>query len=223
MRKKAVFLLAVCFLFISVLYFIRAEAQTGAREKDVDVKTCYGCHSDIEKFHSRGRHAKINCANCHQNLAAHLKDSSKKPVTLTDLDVCGGCHKDQYESFNTINLASKARVEKATFKSRSPMFDKLSMPHGFTKEHAEPRSHVFALVDHLVVDRAYGGRFQMKDWTQVTNTEGAAKNVWEVVVDTKPETNEHKAFITQSAAAANPVCLNCKTQDHILEWKYIGR
>jgi len=222
MRKKSVFLLTLFFLFIAIFYFIRAEAETGAKPKDVDLKTCYGCHSDIEKFHAKGKHAKVNCVNCHGELEGHMKDPSQKPVTLTGLEVCGACHKDQYESFTSMNLQSKARVEKATFRSRSPMFDKLSMPHGFTKEHDEPRSHVFALVDHLVVDRAYGGRFQMKDWTQVTNAKGAAKGVWEVVVDTKPDTNEHKAFITQSAAAANPVCLNCKTQDHILQWKYMG-
>ena len=36
------------------------------------------------------------------------------------------------------------------------------MGHAFTKEHANPRSHAFMLVDHLVVDRAYGGRFQAR-------------------------------------------------------------
>jgi nitrite reductase (cytochrome c-552) len=29
-------------------------------------------------------------------------------------------------------------------------------------------------------------------------------------------------FLSQTATAANPVCLNCKTQDHILDWAYMG-
>ena len=62
----------------------------------------------------------------------------------------------------SVNLKSKAKVEKATTTSRSPTFDKLMMPHGFTKEHDEPRSHAFMVTDHLIVDRAYGGRFQLK-------------------------------------------------------------
>ncbi len=70
-----------------------------------------------------------------------------------DHATCGKCHKEQYESFVEVNHESKAKVEKGTFKSRSPLFDKLLAPHGFTKEHAEPRSHVFMMVDHLIVDR----------------------------------------------------------------------
>ena len=45
------------------------------------------------------------------------------------------------------NYESKARIEKGTYKGRSPLFEKLMAPHGFTKEHSEPRSHVFMLLD----------------------------------------------------------------------------
>jgi formate-dependent nitrite reductase cytochrome c552 subunit len=121
-----------------------------------------------------------------------------------------------------VNLESRARVEKATFKSRSPLFDKLMTPHGFTKEHAEPRSHVFMVVDHLAVDRAYGGRFQFKDWTRILDGKGAERNAWDVLTDKEPGTSDQKAFLPQTAIAANPVCLSCKTQDHILKWKYMG-
>jgi len=36
-------------------------------------------------------------------------------------------------------------------------------PHGFTKEHNQPRSHTFMLLDQFVVDRAFGGRFTTKN------------------------------------------------------------
>jgi formate-dependent nitrite reductase cytochrome c552 subunit len=156
-------------------------------------------------------------------LDKHLKEGpSAKPVTRMDHATCGKCHKEQYESFVANNLESKAKVEKASFKSRSPLFDKLIMPHGFSKEHAEPRSHVFMLVDHLLVDRAYGGRFQLKDWTKISDAKGAEKSAWEVLIDKEPSTSDQKAFLPQTATAANPVCLNCKTQDHILKWAYMG-
>jgi formate-dependent nitrite reductase cytochrome c552 subunit len=128
----------------------------------------------------------------------------------------------QYNSFVEVNLHSKARVEKASFKSRSPMFDKLIAGHGFAKEHAEPRSHVFMLVDHFIVDRAYGGRFQLKDWTHITDGRGAAQGAWTILTDAEPGTSEQKNFLPQTATAANPVCLNCKTMDHILDWAYMG-
>jgi formate-dependent nitrite reductase cytochrome c552 subunit len=71
----------------------------------------------------------------------------------------------------------------------------------------------------VLVDRAAGGRFQPKNGWMYVN-EGP-KKIWDVIVDTQPG-SEHKAFIRQSAAAVNPVCFQCKTQDHILDWAYLG-
>jgi formate-dependent nitrite reductase cytochrome c552 subunit len=103
------------------------------------------------------------------------------------------------------------------------MFDKLMAPHGFTKEHAEPRSHIFMTLDHLIVDRAYGGRFQMKDWTYITDAKSAVADLWKVILkDADPANSDQKAFMPQTATAANPVCMNCKSFDNILRWKYMG-
>src|SRR3990172_5456429 len=225
MGKRIFGLMVVLFVLVLLggIYFTNAGAEKGKpAEKDVKVDTCYGCHQEIKEFHAKGKHAKVNCAGCHEDLTKHQKDTSAKPVTKTDHATCGKCHKDQYESFIAVNLESKARVEKATFKSRSPLFDKLMMPHGFTKEHAEPRSHVFMLVDHLIVDRAYGGRFQFKDWTKLSDAKGAERDAWSVLADKEPATGDQKPFLPQTAIAANSVCLSCKTQDHILKWKYMG-
>lgn len=93
------------------------------------------------------------------------------------------------------------------------------MGHGFTKEHSLTRSCPWMLVDHLVVDRAYGGRFQgKKGWNYLIEIRPA----WEILEDKFTDIKEYKPLIAQSAAAANPVCLRCKTQDHILDWAYMG-
>jgi hypothetical protein len=186
----------------------------------VNANECFSCHANIEEFHTTGRHATVNCAHCH-DAVEHAEEADEenigvRPVTRTDPTACASCHLMQYNSFVEVNLNSKARVEKASFKSRSPMFDKLIAGHGFAKEHAEPRSHVFMLIDHYIVDRAYGGRFQLKDWTHIADGPGAASGAWSILTDKEPETNEQKVFLPQTATAANPVCLNCKTQDHIL-------
>ncbi len=200
----------------------KAAPPKPAAIKPVDVAGCYGCHSEIQDFHAKGKHAKVNCAYCHADTEKHVQDPSQKPVTKMEHAVCGGCHADQYESFISVNLQSKAKVEKATFKSRSPLFDKLIMPHGFSKEHAEPRSHIFMVVDQFVVDRAFGGRFQFKDWTKIQDGKGAEKGTWGILMDKEPGSSEQKIFLPQTATAANPVCFNCKSQDHILTWKYMG-
>ncbi len=197
-------------------------AGQSAAAKPVKTDACFACHADIKEFHTKGKHAKVNCVTCHSGLDKHLQNPASKPETHMAHAVCGRCHKDQYESFVAVNLQSKAKQEKATFKSRSPLFDKLIMPHGFSKEHAEPRSHVFMLVDHLTVDRAYGGRFQLIDWTRIADAKGAERNAWEVLVDQEPSSSDQKTFWPQTAGAANAVCLTCKTQDNILNWKYMG-
>ncbi|TAL25941.1 MAG: ammonia-forming cytochrome c nitrite reductase subunit c552 [Nitrospirae bacterium] len=224
MNRKAHIVLTAIFAvaLLAGVYYTNADAVKPVMEKPANVATCYGCHGDIKDFHIKGKHSKVNCSNCHEALDKHLKDSSMKPVTRMEHAACGKCHREQYQSFTAVNLESRAKVEKATFKSRSPLFDKLMAPHGFTKEHDEPRSHVFMLVDHLIVDRGYGGRFQLTNWTKISDGKGAEKSAWDVLKDAEPATSDQKAFIPQSATAANSVCLQCKTQDNILKWAYMG-
>jgi formate-dependent nitrite reductase cytochrome c552 subunit len=189
--------------------------------KPYEVKKCYKCHEQVEEFHTTGNHETVNCVQCHES-DEHLKNEDVMPTTRIDHAACGTCHQAQYDSFVKVNLQSHARVEKGTPESRSPFFDKLIAPHGFSKEHAEARSHAFMLIDHFIVDRAYGGRFQLKDWTYITDAQGAIEDPWKILTDAEPGSSDQKKFLAQTATAANPVCLNCKTQDHILEWAYMG-
>ena len=70
-----------------------------------------------------------------------------------------------------------------------------------------PRSHAFALYDQLVVDRAFGGRFENKyGWGDLARA-GGNFNIWDVLVDKYPG-EPHKAFRPGTAAAANPVCMS---------------
>ncbi len=204
-----------------------APAPLAAPGKPVDTQKCYACHDNIQEFHANGKHAKVNCVNCHTGTAEHLaasKDKKKetKPATVMDHRTCASCHKEQYESFAQTNYDSKARHEKADPKGVSPKFDKLIEGFGFAKEHNEPRSHAFMLVDQWAVDRSFGGRMQFKDWTQINKPKTTAAGAWNVMVDAEPGTTDQKRFLSQTVTAVNPVCMNCKTQDHILDWKYMG-
>jgi nitrite reductase (cytochrome c-552) len=192
-------------------------------EKRVQVDDCYACHDQVKELHTMGRHAQVNCSSCHAGLASHLASpgAETRPATDTSWEACGKCHAEQFRSFLQTAMHRPARDEKSQLTSRSPnpFWDKLMAGHGFTKEHALTRSHVHMMVDHLVVDRAYGGRFQPKNGWQYVLEKG---RVWDILADTHPETKEHKPFLTQSAAAANPTCMQCKTQDHILKWPFLG-
>ena len=232
MKRKVFAVVAFVFAVGLILTFTGSKAGAqyksagpakAAAEKDVDVKTCYECHDPIKQLHTMGKHIKVNCVNCHSGIAAHLKapGPDTRPVTDTSWEACGKCHKDQFDSYMQVAKNRPARDEKSQLTGRSPnpFWDKLMAGHGFTKEHNTTRSHINMLVDQFVVDRAFGGRFQPKDGWMYVNEKG---RVWDILTDTHHETKEQKVFLTQSAAAANPVCLQCKTQDQILKWAYMG-
>ncbi len=231
-RKVYAVLIMVAAVIIAGMYYTSADAEkyktaktaeAKSAETDVKVDTCFGCHATVKNLHKMGKHAKLNCSKCHSGLAKHLSapGPDTRPATNTSWEACGQCHKDQYDSFMKEAYHRPARDEKSQLTGRSPnpYWDKLMAGHGFTKEHNTTRSHNWMLIDHLVVDRAYGGRFQPKNGWQYLFDQGRA---WDVLTDTKPDSKEHKAFIPQSAAAANPVCLQCKSQDQILKWSYMG-
>jgi nitrite reductase (cytochrome c-552) len=234
-RKVSLYVSVLAFAFIiSGAFFTssgaeKSKAYSGAvptkasEEKQVKVDACYGCHAPVKELHTMGKHSTVNCASCHTGLEKHLAapGPDTRPLTDTSWGACGQCHKEQYESFMKEAYHRPARDEKSQLTNRAPnpFWDKLMMGHGFTKEHNLTRSHNWMLIDHLVVDRAYGGRFQGKNGWQYIFDKGKA---WDALMDKYPDSKEHKAFIPQSAAAANPVCLQCKSQDQILKWSYMG-
>jgi nitrite reductase (cytochrome c-552) len=158
-----------------------------------------------------------------RRLPQHGEKGKGRPATKVDPATCGGCHANQYRTLYNMNWEKTAQKEKglATGPSPNPAFDKLMMPHGFTREHNEPRSHAFALYDQFVVDRAFGGRFVNKEGRSGLARAGGDFKLWDVIVDQYPG-EPHKVFKPGTAAAANPVCMSCKTADHILDWAYLG-
>lgn len=220
------FMLAAFFGGVS-LVMASPEHKSGqamkSKEKGVKVETCYGCHSTVRDLHKMGSHSKVNCSNCHMGLEKHLANPGPDTRPKTDMawEACGQCHKEQYETFMKSAYHRPARDDKSQLTNRSPnpFWEKLMAPHGFTKEHSLTRSHNWMLIDHLIVDRAYGGRFQGKNGWQYVLEKGKA---WDVLKDNYQDNNENKPFMPQTAAAANPVCFQCKTQDQILDWAYLG-
>ena len=184
-----------------------------------DVKDCYDCHESVEAFHVGSQHKTVACHSCHEGLATHSPKGKGRPVTKTDPGTCGGCHQNQYSTLYRMNPDKTAQKEKSV--ASLGALDKLLLPHGFTREHNEPRSHAFALYDQVVVDRAFGGRFVNKEGKAGLARMGGDFKIWDALTDLYPG-EPHKAFKPGTAAAANPVCMSCKSADHILDWAYLG-
>ena len=201
----------------------QAKKTAAAKSSVFDASACLACHTPIKALHDSGKHKSIGCNACHDGTSEHLANSSQRPATKTDLATCGGCHANQYKSYAQMDWHRTGRFEKkqAGGPAPDPAYDLLLTPHGFTREHNLPRSHTFALLDQYVVDRAFGGRFGTKEgWRYLAGS--GDFSVMDVVIDQYPDNTDQKMFKPGTAAAANPVCLSCKTQDHILEWAYMG-
>jgi len=178
-------------------------------------EACYGCHDEVKALKEGSKHAGLACSVCHDNLRKHMESSGDlKPLTKIDAALCGKCHQDEYSSFFRVDYEAQARKEKGVPTGRSPMMDKLLAPYGFTFEHNEPRGHAFMVTDQFVVDRFAGGRFQYKKgWWGVD----ATGKTWDILEDKGADYH-----MAETAKAGNPTCIQCKTSDHILKWKFMG-
>jgi nitrite reductase (cytochrome c-552) len=188
-----------------------AKTKPAAKVANDGRAKCYECHDEVKALKEGSKHSKLPCGSCHDRLKEHLADYRTKPVTNLDPAACGKCHKNEYQSFFRFDYESPSRKEKGTPAGRSPIQDKLLAPYGFTIEHNEPRGHAFMVIDQFSVDRFAGGRFQFKKPSMID----ASGKVWDVLEDTAkglPETGK----------AGNPTCIQCKTSDHILNWKFMG-
>jgi len=197
----------------------QAQAQARGAVARFDAKDCYDCHEAIQEFHEKSAHRGVGCNACHSGLEDHRRAGKGRPASSTDPAKCGECHANQFRTMYAMNTDKTAHREKAA--ASGGALDKLLMPHGFTREHNEPRSHAFALYDQVVVDRAFGGRFVNKEGKSGLTRFGGNFRIWDVLKDEFPG-EPHKAFKPGTAAAANPVCMSCKSADHLLDWAYMG-
>jgi formate-dependent nitrite reductase cytochrome c552 subunit len=204
----------ICLLFVILLPLLSPAAKTNTADhsSEIDEESCYGCHDEIRNLKEKSKHANLSCTTCHGKLQEHLANFEDKPATDINQNLCGTCHANELKGLMSVNYKAQARKEKGVPTGRSPMMDKLLEPYGFTFEHNEPRSHAFMVTDQFVVDRFAGGRYQYKKgWHDVTSV----GRTWDILEDTGKT-------LPESAKAGNPTCIQCKTSDHILKWKFMG-
>ena len=118
-------------------------------------QTCAGCHSQKVIDLAGSSHAGLLCENCHEGAAAHAAGTGD-PTVHFDLELCGGCHQDQYRTYiysddwKTKYGGSPNRWSKLNdFTHYNDIID----GYGFTREYNEERSHGVMLQDHHDVTR----------------------------------------------------------------------
>ncbi len=219
-----------------LLGLILLAGSAGAEEFKGQCKTCHG---DVYSFLQEGKHSALDCSTCHgdssEQLQSHISNPKATKPSVKPLKegpkFCGQCHPKYYEQYRQVNWKSIPKIEKGTPVGRAPAFDLLLHRYGFVFEHSEPRSHVFMLLDHVIVDRGYKGRFRLKDYRYFVPPEGWDGNIQELIVDTGKNYENAPWKGKQDVAgikpwtfgAGNRVCLNCKTSDYIVGWETISK
>jgi formate-dependent nitrite reductase cytochrome c552 subunit len=119
-------------------------------------QACTGCHSQKVTDLAASSHAVLTCETCHEGAAVHAGDGAGKVKVHFDLELCGGCHTDQYgtytygDSWKTTYGGSPNRWSKLNdFSHYNDIID----GYGFTREYNEERSHGVMLQDHYDVTR----------------------------------------------------------------------
>jgi nitrite reductase (cytochrome c-552) len=119
-------------------------------------ESCEKCHKQQAGDVSSSAHSSLDCDSCHEGAAEHAADSSKKVGVHFDLELCGGCHKDQYVTY-TYGDGYKTRFggspEKYAKTNDFPHYNDIIDGHGFTKEYNARRSHNVMLIDHYDIKR----------------------------------------------------------------------
>ncbi|HWR72223.1 MAG TPA: ammonia-forming cytochrome c nitrite reductase subunit c552 [Nitrospirota bacterium] len=117
---------------------------------------CAPCHQQRVIDLAASSHKTLICESCHEGAANHGGNMSAKTTVHFDLEVCGGCHPDQYgtyiygDGYKTKYGGSPELYSKLNdFNHYNDIID----GYGFTKEYNEERSHNVMLQDHFDVTR----------------------------------------------------------------------
>ncbi|HLB24877.1 MAG TPA: ammonia-forming cytochrome c nitrite reductase subunit c552, partial [Nitrospirota bacterium] len=136
-------------MFLSLTVLTVSPAQAADKE-------CAPCHADKVADTAASAHAGLGCAACHEGAEAHVADSAKLPGVRFDLELCGGCHADQYGTYvygDGVKTRFGGSPEKNPKTKDFAHYNDIVDGHGFTKEYNEERSHNFMLLDHFDIKR----------------------------------------------------------------------
>jgi formate-dependent nitrite reductase cytochrome c552 subunit len=117
---------------------------------------CAACHQQRVAEVAASSHRALICESCHEGAANHGGNMSAKTTVHFDLEVCGGCHPDQFGTY-TYGDGYKTRYggspDKYSKLNDFTHYNDIIDGYGFTKEYNEERSHNVMLQDHFDVTR----------------------------------------------------------------------
>ena len=166
----------VCILIFVTLGLLLVTVPAWAME-DADNSACFStdsaCHGPLhlEKIDWLlvSSHSGLVCETCHEGAANHKGDMSQKTTVHFDLEVCAGCHPDQYGTYtygddwrtkyggspgpDAVNPLPNGNPELWNKLNDFANYNDIIDGYGFTREYNEERSHNVMIQDHYDITR----------------------------------------------------------------------
>jgi formate-dependent nitrite reductase cytochrome c552 subunit len=121
-RRRITISTIMCLLIVGLLFTKHVTEPLYAQDA-----ACTTCHQTNSDDFATGKHATLVCVQCHEGTTAHLADPNnalQNPKVHFDQEICMGCHKDHYDTFE---IASRGK----TFYGGSD--DSQTPPKGWSK------------------------------------------------------------------------------------------
>ncbi len=207
MRWYPLYWLPVAAVLLFIITFTsggKGQAQQPAIQVSSD--KCLDCHKGIVQLYAKGKHAPVNCAQCHPKAAAHAAAHTAKKVLAAETDYrwesCGFCHINQYTTMkmdDPVKIGpfggTPREMDHAPKVDEYPLINKIIAGHGFTAEYNEDRSHKLLMKVHITTQRKQNAAclnckstavayFWNRKWNGVELNEKAD---WKTIIDHLPQ------------------------------------
>lgn len=130
---------------------------------------CAECHAERVADIGASLHSGLYCEACHENAANHGGNMTEKTTVHFDLEVCSGCHPDQYNTYiygddwktkyggspgpEAVNALLNGDPELWNKLNDFANYNDIIDGYGFSREYNEERSHNVMIKDHHDITR----------------------------------------------------------------------
>ncbi len=130
---------------------------------------CADCHTERVADLGASSHSGLVCETCHEGAGNHGGDMTKKTTVHFDLEVCAGCHPDQYGTYiygddwkttyggspgpDAVNPLPGGMTYLWNKLNDFAHYNDIIDGYGFTREYNEERSHNVMIQDHYDITR----------------------------------------------------------------------
>ena len=179
-------------------------------------EACYRCHDEIrDPSKEKSKHADLSCTTCHARLQEHLASYEDKPEPPFLIRICSA--ESAIKTNSAVSCQGRLRGPGPQGKggANRSLADDGQAARPLWLYHRAQRATRPCLHGH----RPVRGRPFCRRYVLSTRRAGST---WLPPARPGISWMTPARLLAETAKAGNPTCIQCKTSDHILKWKFLG-